>query len=284
MCANILKVTIRFVGGLLSAYAISGDALYREKAYAIASKLLPAFATPTGIPMAQVNLDTGQIKNWGWASGKASVLSEFGTMQMEFEFLSLITGDNRFKDMITFVIHKVIKSRPDDGLYPNFLDPKSGRWGSKHVSLGALGDSFYEYLLKMWIFHGGRNNLGIEVDTLGRRAFDDAMATVQTHLVRTSKSGYLHLVDMRSKRVLPKMGHLACFAGGMYALAAKGAPSEVQKTYMTNARGITSTCRAAYSASRAGVGPEVMHFTDKIELRAPKKNERCSTPCDLFHF
>jgi mannosyl-oligosaccharide alpha-1,2-mannosidase len=58
-----------------------------------------------------VNLDTGQIKNWGWASGKASVLSEFGTMQMEFEYLSLVTGDNRFKDMINFVINKVIQVR-----------------------------------------------------------------------------------------------------------------------------------------------------------------------------
>eukprot|EP00037_Helgoeca_nana_P030823 m.385405 g.385405 ORF g.385405 m.385405 type:complete len:757 (+) comp28275_c2_seq7:40-2310(+) len=271
---SVFEVTIRFVGGLLSAFAISGDPLYRDKAYAIARKLLPAFATPTGIPMAQVNLDTGQIKNWGWASGKASVLSEFGTMQMEFEYLSLVTGDNRFKDMINFVINKVIQSRPPDGLYPNFLNPKTGRWGSKHVSLGALGDSFYEYLLKMWVYHGGRNNIGIEVDMLGRRAFDDAMVTVQSKLMRTSKSGHLHLVDMRASRIIPKMGHLACFTGGMYALASKGAPSAVAAEYMANARGITDTCRAAYNVSKAGVGPEVMHFTDKIELSALKRNER----------
>jgi mannosyl-oligosaccharide alpha-1,2-mannosidase len=50
----VFEVTIRFVGGLLSAYAISGDVLYRDKAYAIARKLLPAFNTPSGIPMAQV--------------------------------------------------------------------------------------------------------------------------------------------------------------------------------------------------------------------------------------
>ena len=39
--------------------------------------------------MFQVNLDTGQMKNWGWAAGKASVLSEFGTMQLEFEYVQL---------------------------------------------------------------------------------------------------------------------------------------------------------------------------------------------------
>jgi len=54
-----------------------------------------------------------------------------------------------------------------DGLYGNYLNPRTGSWGMSkhvlflyfafsmfptgHVSLGALGDSFYEYLLKSWI-------------------------------------------------------------------------------------------------------------------------------------
>jgi len=271
---SVFEVTIRFVGGLLSAYAISGDELYRDKAYMLAQKLLPAFSTPTGIPMAQVNLDTGQAKQWGWATGKASVLSEFGTMQMEFEYLSLVTGDNRFRDMINYVITKVIQMRPQDGLYPNFLNPRTGRWGSKHVSLGALGDSFYEYLLKLWVFHGGRNNLGIEVDKFGRTVFDDAMTTVQEKLVKTSRGGWLHLVDMRNRRVLPKMGHLACFAGGMYMLAVKGAASDKAAVYTENAKGITATCHHAYNTTEAGLGPEVMHFSRNSEFKSPKKKER----------
>ncbi len=34
-------------------------------------------------------------------------------------------------------------------LYPNYLHPKTGKWGQQHTSVGALGDSFYEYLLKV---------------------------------------------------------------------------------------------------------------------------------------
>lgn len=34
--------------------------MYKDKAYEIAGKLLPAFNTPSGIPMAQVNLQTGE--------------------------------------------------------------------------------------------------------------------------------------------------------------------------------------------------------------------------------
>ena len=39
---------------------------------------------------------------------------------------------------------------------------------SEHVSLGALGDSFYEYLLKSWIMSG-------KTDHLARKMYDDAM-------------------------------------------------------------------------------------------------------------
>lgn len=55
----MFEVNIRFVGGLLSCYALTGDTLFRDKAESIAEKLLPAFQTPTGIPYALVNFKTG---------------------------------------------------------------------------------------------------------------------------------------------------------------------------------------------------------------------------------
>ena len=39
---------------------------------------------------------------------------------------------------------------------------------SEHVSLGALGDSFYEYLIKGWIMSG-------ETDHLAKDMYFDAM-------------------------------------------------------------------------------------------------------------
>ena len=38
-----------------------------------------------------------------------------------------------------------------DNLFPNFVHPERGEWGPRDMSVGALGDSFYEYLLKEWI-------------------------------------------------------------------------------------------------------------------------------------
>jgi mannosyl-oligosaccharide alpha-1,2-mannosidase len=36
---------------------------------------------------------SGAGRNWNWASGGCSILAEFGTLHLEFAYLSHITGD-----------------------------------------------------------------------------------------------------------------------------------------------------------------------------------------------
>jgi len=74
-----------------------------------------------------------------------------------------------------------------------------------HISLGALGDSFYEYLLKSYLQTG---------DADAREMYDAAVDAFEKNgLIRYSKSGLLYLAEMRYDRVESKMDHLACFAG-----------------------------------------------------------------------
>ena len=76
---------------------------------------------------------------------------------MEFAYLSDITGDPTFTQLVE-KIRTVIQERPrPKKLYPNYLNPKTGKWGQQHTSMGALGDSFYEYLLKEWLRSGKYN-------------------------------------------------------------------------------------------------------------------------------
>lgn len=56
---KVFELNIRYVGGFLAMYALTGDKMYKEKAQYVADKLLPAFHTPTGIPDALVDLQTG---------------------------------------------------------------------------------------------------------------------------------------------------------------------------------------------------------------------------------
>ena len=52
---SIFEINIRFIGGLLSLYTLTKDKVFLDKAEEIATLLLPAFDTPTGIPMALIN-------------------------------------------------------------------------------------------------------------------------------------------------------------------------------------------------------------------------------------
>lgn len=77
------------------------------------------------------------------------------------------------------------------------------------MSLGALGDSFYEYLLKAWI-QSDRD------DDDARQMFDDAMTAIIEHMIRKSPGGLTYVSDLKFERLEHKMDHLACFAGEFF--------------------------------------------------------------------
>lgn len=56
--APFFETVIRHVGGLLSAYAISGDTIMLEKADLLARKLSPVFNTDSGLPQYSINPST----------------------------------------------------------------------------------------------------------------------------------------------------------------------------------------------------------------------------------
>ena len=74
------------------------------------------------------------------------------------------------------------------------------------MTMGGLGDSFYEYLLKVWLQSG-------KTDTESRVMFDEAMAAVLHHMLQTSPGGLMYISDLRYDKLEYKMDELACFAG-----------------------------------------------------------------------
>ena len=75
---SVFETNIRYVGGLLSAYALTGDELFLEKATHVADKLTPAFKSPTGIPYALINMRTGVslIQQTVWIFSRISFWGE----------------------------------------------------------------------------------------------------------------------------------------------------------------------------------------------------------------
>lgn len=263
---SVFETTIRFLGGLLSAYAFSGDEVFKVKAKELGDKLLPAFNTPTGIPWAMVNLASGSGHNWGWASGGCSILAELGTLHLEFVYLSKITGQPIYAQKVNKVREFLNQIEKPNGLYPNFLNPRSGVWGSQHVSLGALGDSFYEYLIKSWVMTG-------ETDNVARRMYDKAVEAIDSMLVRkSSPSNLTYIAEYKFGRLEHKMDHLACFTPGMFLLGAKGSKNE--KHFINLAAELANTCHESYRKTATGIGPEAFRFEGPHEAVAIRGGER----------
>ncbi|XP_072178341.1 mannosyl-oligosaccharide 1,2-alpha-mannosidase IA-like [Diadema setosum] len=264
---SVFETNIRFVGGLLSIYALTHDEVFKEKAVGIADKLLPAFNTPTGIPFGLVNIKTGSARNWGWASGGSSILSEFGSLHLEFAYLSEITGDPKYQQKVD-KIREVLKDvkRPD-GLYPNYLNPKTGKWGQMHVSLGALGDSFYEYLLKSYIMTGGK-------DEEGKHMYFAAIEAMEGRMKQKSGGSLTYFGDIRANRIDKKMDHLSCFSGGMFALGSKYSDGTKREHYMDLGKEITKTCHRSYDNTATKLGPEAFRFEGRAEAVAMRQNEK----------
>ncbi|XP_048105946.1 LOW QUALITY PROTEIN: mannosyl-oligosaccharide 1,2-alpha-mannosidase IA-like [Alosa alosa] len=265
---SVFEVNIRFVGGLLSAYYLSGKEVFRQKAVELGEKLLPAFKTPTGIPWALLNMKSGIGRNWPWASGGSSILAEYGTLHLEFMHLSKLSGNPAFAEKV-MNIRKVLNrlDKPSGGLYPNYLNPNSGQWGQHHVSVGGLGDSFYEYLLKAWI-------MSDKSDEEGKKLYYDALQAIEKNLIRKSSGGLTYIAEWKGGLLEHKMGHLTCFAGGMIALGADGAPDQQTGHHMELAAEITRTCHESYARTNLKLGPEAFRFDGGVEAIATRQNEK----------
>jgi len=87
---QVFEVTIRLLGGLLSAFQMSNDPKFLALAEDLGTRLLPAFDSPTGMPYRFVNLRTGKT------SDPLSNPAEIGTLILEFGTLAKLTHRDVF--------------------------------------------------------------------------------------------------------------------------------------------------------------------------------------------
>ncbi|KAM7093670.1 endoplasmic reticulum mannosyl-oligosaccharide 1,2-alpha-mannosidase [Molossus nigricans] len=248
---NLFESTIRILGGLLSAYHLSGDALFLQKAEDFGNRLMPAFQTHSKIPYSDVNIGTGVAHPPWWTSD--STVAEVTSIQLEFRELSRLTGVKKFQEAVEEVTRRV-HSLPGkkDGLVPMFINTHSGLFTHVGVfTLGARADSYYEYLLKQWI-QGGRQDSRLLDDYL------EAVEGIKRHLLRRSEPSKLAFVgELTHGRFSAKMDHLVCFLPGTLALGAHfGLPAD----HMELARALMDTCYQMNRQMETGLSPEIVHF------------------------
>ncbi|KAH9947270.1 alpha-mannosidase [Amylocystis lapponica] len=159
---QVFETTIRVLGGLLSGHIFANQTgqpfhlpWYRGELLSMAldlgERLLPAFSTPTGIPLARLNLRRGILRGETietCTAGAGSLILEFGT-------LSRLTGDTRFEKAAHKAFFALWNRKSDIGLVGNTINAFTGAWREPETTgIGAGIDSFYEYALKWYVLSG----------------------------------------------------------------------------------------------------------------------------------
>ncbi|GAA5961860.1 hypothetical protein JCM3765_004098 [Sporobolomyces pararoseus] len=282
---HTFEITIRVLGGLLSAYHLSGehDAMLLNKAVDLADRLLPAFDTKSGLPLSFVNLaekrGLADADNHGLVS-----VAEAGTLQLEFKYLTELTGNPIYWKKAEHAMEVIRRAPSKDGLVPIFMRPDTGHFIPSDIRLGSRGDSYYEYLVKQYL----QTN---KTEEVYREMHDHSMGGIKKWLVKKSrgigkegKGGLLYTAELqpRKNRVgevefveVPKQDHLVCFLSGSLLLGASTSPDLSQAVALPPledeftdrdqddwylGKELLRTCVDTYFSSKTGLAPEIVNF------------------------
>ncbi|KAL4810669.1 glycoside hydrolase [Aspergillus unguis] len=260
---NLFETTIRYLGGFIAAYDLTGchDTRLLDKAVQIADMIYHSFDTASHMPITRWNPHkaAGGERQVPAAQG---IIAEMASSSLELTRLSQLTGDMRFFDAISRVTDALddqsSKTRIP-GLWPVGVDvQKPDLTKGSTFSFGGMADSAFEYLGKTYQLLGG-----VGQAEQYKRLYEGAMEAGAKHLL------FRPMVYDNADILLPgvahatikKVGletrteHLACFVGGMYALGGKLFENE---THLKLGRKLADGCIWYYRNSPQGIMPEVV--------------------------
>ncbi|KAG5919572.1 hypothetical protein E4U53_003977, partial [Claviceps sorghi] len=258
--ANMFETTIRHLGGLLSAYDLSGDRALLGKAVELGDMLYHGFDTPNNLP--GFWLDYQKARDGQLVAGTNDPSASPASLCIEFTRLSQITGDSKYydaTDRVTRFLERTQNETLLPGMWPVTLDFRHESAGGSHFTLGALADSLYEYLPKMHALVGG---VDPTYERLYRAAMDAATRTLLFRPMVPDERDILFTGDWRaggsgSGSLVPEGQHLGCFTGGMFGLG--GRLLDIPEHVSIGER-LARGCAWAYAALPTGIMPEIFRL------------------------
>ncbi|KAJ9613194.1 hypothetical protein H2200_003135 [Cladophialophora chaetospira] len=257
---NVFETTIRYLGGLLGAYDVSNGKypVLLDKARELGDMLYGAFDTQNHMPVTKWSKIGPGIES----PNAQTLIAELGTLTLEFTRLTQLTGDPRYYDAvqrITDCLESQVGQTRFPGLFPNIVNARDC-WFFDGVSfsIGGAADSVYEYFPKVYQLLGG----GAEQY---KKLYDTTSGPIKQSILFKPMTptnedillaGTLKAYHPGRREFIPQTQHLACFAGGMFALAAKlfDVPEDLDK-----AQKLSRGCIWAYNQTTTGIMPEMFH-------------------------
>jgi mannosidase alpha-like ER degradation enhancer 2 len=209
------EVTIRLLGGLLSAHQMTGDRRLLQLAEDLGQRLLPVFESPTGMPYRYVNLKTGAVNN------PVSNPAETGTLLIEFGTLSKLTHNPIYFQKAKRALVETFRRRSSIGLVGEWINVETGQWTNTDSHISGAIDSYYEYLLKSALLFD---------DAECRKMWNESIVAINKYLADESYGPGEYVLGRRGlwyghanmntgKRTATKYGSLDAFFPAVLALS-----------------------------------------------------------------
>ncbi|GMF24958.1 unnamed protein product [Phytophthora lilii] len=217
---SVFESTIRVIGGLVSAHMLASPKYFGmmdddeyhgellELAKDLGQRLLPAFDTPTGIPVHRVNLQRGVLPQD--RAAKQTCPAAAGSLLVEMAYLSRLSGDERFETRAKEAVVAIWDRRSDIDLLGSSIDVGSGKWVHSHGGIGAGLDSFFEYLLKYHLISGDSQWLAM---------FNASYRAVETHVNHDDEYIEVDMNGGRNQVRARRVSALQAFWPGLQVLA-----------------------------------------------------------------
>ncbi|KAK4499413.1 hypothetical protein PRZ48_009927 [Zasmidium cellare] len=224
-----------------------------------------AFDTPSGVPRNWVDPALCETDD-----GTSDTVAGAGTLILEFSRLSDITGDQKYARLARKAESYLLTPEPSHnepfpGLLGSFLSVESGQLISSKGSWGSLADSFYEYLLKAYVYNSEEFSFYLErwlvaaestIRYIGSHPYGHPEWTLLPYWEGTSLSN--------------AMDSLSWFVGGNFIL---GGMVTNNQTLIDFGLSIAEAGAGVYHSTLTGLGGEFVVWTTDCN---PEWAESCS--------
>ncbi|EJD51249.1 glycoside hydrolase family 47 protein [Auricularia subglabra TFB-10046 SS5] len=246
---SVFETTIRYLGGLLSAYELGGkkDEGLVRKAQEVADKMAYAWVGDNAAPYNQMDFGANTPKV------DATSIAEAGTLILEWHRLSDYTGNSTYRELADKTMRLIATS--EDTLLPGLagqcINPTTSQFDCKRITWGASSDSYFEYLIKYARFTNNEDKLWVNT-------WKTAIDSTRKHLIKESTvGGHTFTADMDDEGRIRYIGsHLGCFAGGNFIMGGRLLDDD---SIVETGLKLTDGCLATYD-SATGIGPEYFAY------------------------
>lgn len=167
--------------------------------------------------------------------------------------LADLSGNKTYATLVekaeSYLLHpQPASSEPWPGLVGTNINVTTGQFLDARGGWTGGTDSFYEYLIKMWIYDPIRYS---EYKDRWIAAADSTMKYLTSHPLSRPDLTFVAMYNGQQLRL--RSQHLACFDGGNFILAGQVLQNQ---TYIDYGLALVNGCHETYTATVTGIGPE----------------------------